>query len=147
MTFERHRKGLKKPGLNPRTEFKNVEFSEEINELEDLSPGMLLKGTATNVTNFGVFVDIGVHQDGLIHISEISETFIKNPYDVISVGDTLTVEVLEVDTELKRIALRRISGGKAPDAKPGQGPKQNNRGSKKNEPAEGFKIGSYLNGD
>ncbi len=139
-------KELKKPGLDPRTSFQNVEFSTEINELEDLNVGMLLKGTATNVTNFGVFVDIGVHQDGLIHISEISDTFIKNPYGVISVGDTLTVEVLEVDTELKRIALRRISGGNAPDTKPGQGPKANTRGnaSKKNEPTSGFKIGSMF---
>lgn len=138
-------KELKKPGLDPRTEFKNVEFSDEINELEDLQLGMLLKGTATNVTNFGVFVDIGVHQDGLIHISEIAETFIKNPYEVIAAGDTLTVEVLEVDVELKRIALRRISGGKAPDVKPGQGPKANARsGPKKNEPTEGFTIGSMF---
>jgi len=138
-------KELKKPGLDPRTEFKNVEFSEEINEIEDLSPGMLLKGTATNVANFGVFVDIGVHQDGLIHISEIADTFIKNPFSVISVGDTLTVEVLEVDAELKRISLRRISGGNAPDSKPGQGPKANARGGvKKDEPAEGFKIGSMF---
>ena len=139
-------KELKKPGLDPRTEFKNVEFSDEINEIEDLSSGMLLTGTATNVTNFGVFVDIGVHQDGLIHISEIADNFIKNPYEVISVGDTLTVEVLEVDAELKRISLRRISGGKAPDSKPGQGPKNNSRGGrdKKPEQTEGFKIGSYL---
>jgi uncharacterized protein len=139
-------KELKKPGLDPRTTFQNVEFSEEINELEDLTEGMVLKGTATNVTNFGVFVDIGVHQDGLIHISEIADTFIKNPYEVLSVGDTLTVEVLEVDTELKRIALRRISGGKAPDVKPGQGPKANNRGPavKKDEPTTGFKIGSMF---
>jgi len=131
---------LKKPGRDPRKEFKSVEFSDKINELEDLSPGLLLTGTVTNVTNFGVFVDIGVHQDGLIHISNLADFFVKNPYDVVQVGDTLQVEVLEVDTELKRIMLRRISGGKAPASARGQGsalrrPRQTD---------QGFKIGSYI---
>lgn len=140
-------KELKKPGLDPRTEFQNVEFSSEINEIEDLQPGMLLQGVATNVANFGVFVDIGVHQDGLIHISEICDTFVKNPYGVIAVGDKLTVEVLEVDAELKRISLRRISGGKAPDSKPGQGPRQKGQGKgggKRQEQSGGFTIGSFF---
>jgi len=136
-------KELRKPGLDPRTEFKNVEFSETINEIEDLATGMVLKGTVTNVANFGVFVDIGVHQDGLIHISQLCDAFIKNPYEIVAVGDTLSVEVLEVDAELKRISLRRISGGKAPDVKPGTA-KQQAGGKKHVNNFDGFKIGSFM---
>lgn len=131
-------KELKKPGLDPRTEFKNVEFSDQINNIEDLEQGMMLKGTVTNVTNFGVFVDIGVHQDGLIHISQLADAFVKNPYGIVSAGDNLTVEVLEVDPELKRISLKRISGGKAPDSSPGA------KVTKKRETFQGFKIGNYM---
>jgi uncharacterized protein len=69
---------------------------------------MVLDGTVTNVTNFGAFVDIGVHQDGLIHISKLSSRFVKNPYEVVAVGDTLKVKVLKIDTELKRISLEAI---------------------------------------
>lgn len=99
---------LKKPGLDPREEFSSVEFSNEINEISDLKEGMILEGTVTNVTNFGAFVDIGVHQDGLIHISKLSKTFVSNPYDVISVGDRVKVSVLSVDAQLKRISLERM---------------------------------------
>ncbi len=101
---------LRKPGRDPRKEFKSVEFSSEINELKDLVAGMVLTGTVTNVTNFGAFVDIGVHQDGLIHISQLSDKFVKSPYDVVSVGDTVTVEVLSVDVERKRIAIKNLTG-------------------------------------
>ncbi len=99
---------LKKPGIDPRKEFKSVEFSSEINDLEDLAEDMILEGNVTNVTNFGAFVDIGVHQDGLIHISKLSGGFVKDPNDVVSVGDTVTVKVLDVDVALKRISLEMV---------------------------------------
>ncbi|MCK4667262.1 RNA-binding transcriptional accessory protein [Candidatus Dependentiae bacterium] len=99
---------LKKPGLDPRTEFKSIEFSAEINEIKDLEEGMILDGTVTNVTNFGAFVNIGVHQDGLIHISKLSQKFVKNPHEIIAVGNIVKVKVLNVDVELKRISLERI---------------------------------------
>lgn len=133
---------LKKPGLDPREQFGNVEFSTAINDLGDLTPGMVITGVVTNVTNFGAFVDIGVHQDGLIHISQLADTFIKNPYEAISVGDTVKVEVLEIEPALKRISLKRLSGGRAPDARPTGGkPRVQHRN---NNVDQGFKIGSYV---
>lgn len=99
---------LKKPGIDPRKEFKSVEFSAEINDLEDLTEDMILVGNVTNVTNFGAFVDIGVHQDGLVHISKLSNSFVKDPNDIVSVGDTVTVKVLDVDVALKRISLEMM---------------------------------------
>ncbi len=99
---------LKKPGIDPRKEFKSVEFSAEINDLEDLAEDMILEGNVTNVTNFGAFVDIGVHQDGLVHISKLSNSFVKDPNDIVSVGDTVTVKVLDVDVALKRISLEMM---------------------------------------
>ncbi|MDR1522897.1 MAG: RNA-binding transcriptional accessory protein [Endomicrobium sp.] len=100
---------LKKPGVDPRQDFSTAEFSDDVNTLEDLREDMVLDGTVTNVTNFGAFIDIGVHQDGLVHISKLSSKFVKNPYEVVSVGDTLKVKVLRVDTELKRISLEVVS--------------------------------------
>ncbi|MCL2390492.1 MAG: RNA-binding transcriptional accessory protein [Endomicrobia bacterium] len=99
---------LKKPGVDPRKDFSTAEFSSDINTLEDLQENMILSGTVTNVTNFGAFVDIGVHQDGLVHISKLSSKFVTNPHEVVSVGETLKVKVLKVDTELKRISLEVI---------------------------------------
>jgi uncharacterized protein len=99
---------LKKPGLDPREEFSNIEFKDEIQHIEDLKNEMVLEGKVTNVTNFGAFVDIGVHQDGLIHISKLSTSFVKDPHDVISVGDRVKVKVIEVDKDRKRISLERI---------------------------------------
>lgn len=101
-------KELKKPGLDPRKEFSSVQFSSRINSLEDLQEGLILTGTVTNVTNFGAFVDIGVHQDGLIHISKLSTRFVRDPYDIVSVGDIVRVKVLGVDIPLKRISLERM---------------------------------------
>ncbi|MFA5117810.1 MAG: Tex family protein [Candidatus Omnitrophota bacterium] len=101
-------KELCKPGLDPRKEFSCVSFNTRINEIDDLSIDMVLEGTVTNVTNFGAFVDIGVHQDGLIHISRLSNTYVKSPYDVVSVGDAVKVKVIAIDKELKRIGLERI---------------------------------------
>ncbi|MDR0724141.1 MAG: RNA-binding transcriptional accessory protein, partial [Endomicrobium sp.] len=99
---------LKKPGIDPRKDFSTAEFSNDVNTIEDLKENMLLDGTVTNVTNFGAFVDIGVHQDGLVHISKLSSQFVKNPHEVVSVGDTLKVKVLKVDSELKRISLEVV---------------------------------------
>ncbi|MCL2485434.1 MAG: RNA-binding transcriptional accessory protein [Endomicrobia bacterium] len=99
---------LKKPGVDPRKDFSGFEFSTEINTLDDLKENMILDGTVTNVTNFGAFVDIGVHQDGLVHISKLSSRFVDNPYQVVSVGETLKVKVLKVDAELKRISLEVV---------------------------------------
>ena len=96
---------LEKPGRDPRPEFRTAQFKEDVHTLEDLSPGMILEGVVTNVANFGAFVDIGVHQDGLVHISALSESFVKDPRDVVRVGQTVKVKVLEVDVARKRIGL------------------------------------------
>ena len=98
---------LEKPGRDPRPEFKTAQFREGVETLKDLEPGMILEGTVTNVTNFGAFVDIGVHQDGLVHISVLSDRFVKDPHEVVKSGDLVKVKVLEVDLERKRIALSR----------------------------------------
>jgi uncharacterized protein len=96
---------LEKPGRDPRPEFKTAAFQEGIEDLKDLTPGMLLEGVVTNVTNFGAFVDIGVHQDGLVHISMMSHKFIKDPRELVKAGDVVKVKVLEVDLQRRRIAL------------------------------------------
>jgi uncharacterized protein len=96
---------LEKPGRDPRPEFKTASFRDGIEELKDLEPGMQLEGVVTNVTNFGAFVDIGVHQDGLVHISALSERFVRDPHQVVKAGDVVKVKVLEVDVPRKRIAL------------------------------------------
>lgn len=96
---------LEKPGRDPRPEFKTAEFKEGVETLADLKIGMTLEGVVTNVTNFGAFVDIGVHQDGLVHISALADKFVSDPHDVVKAGDVVKVKVTEVDTERKRIAL------------------------------------------
>jgi len=96
---------LEKPGRDPRPEFKTAEFKEGIEEIKDLKAGMILEGTVTNVTNFGAFVDIGVHQDGLVHISMLSNKFVKDPHEIVKAGEVVKVKVLEVDEKRKRIAL------------------------------------------
>ncbi|MFT5170237.1 MAG: hypothetical protein ACI9BD_000003 [Candidatus Marinamargulisbacteria bacterium] len=101
-------KELLKPGLDPRAEFSYATFDDAVDDIGDLKEGMALEGVVTNVTNFGAFVDIGVHQDGLIHISKLSHTFVKNPHDVIAVGDRVQVKVVGVDLDLKRIQLARV---------------------------------------
>ncbi len=98
---------LAKPGRDPRSEFKIATFADDVHELEDLREGMILEGAVTNVTRFGAFVDIGVHQDGLVHISELDRQFVQDPSDVVAVGDVVRVKVLEVDLERRRIALSR----------------------------------------
>jgi len=96
---------LTKPWRDPRGDFRTASFAEGVEELGDLKEGMLLEGTVTNVTNFGAFVDIGVHQDGLVHISALSHNFIKDPRDVVKTGETVKVRVLEVDVQRRRISL------------------------------------------
>ena len=101
---------LEKPGRDPRPEFKTAAFQEGVEKIEDLKPGMALEGVVTNVTNFGAFVDIGVHQDGLVHISEMADRFIKDPREVVKAGDVVKVRVKDVDAPRKRIALTMKSG-------------------------------------
>ncbi len=96
---------LHKPGRDPRPEFKTASFREGIEQLGDLQAAMILEGVVTNVTNFGAFIDIGVHQDGLVHISRLSDRFVKDPREVVKTGDVVKVKVLEVDTDRKRISL------------------------------------------
>ncbi len=98
-------KELEKPGRDPRPAFKTAAFQDGVHDLKDLKPGMTLEGVVTNVANFGAFVDIGVHQDGLVHISALSEKYVKDPRDVVKTGDIVKVKVMEVDLARKRIAL------------------------------------------
>ncbi len=122
---------LEKPGRDPRPEFRTATFAEGVNAIADLKPGMVLEGTVTNVAAFGAFVDIGVHQDGLVHVSQLADRFVKNPQDVVKAGDVVKVRVVEVDARRKRIALsmRKDDGGAAApprasgkDARPEQRP-------------------------
>ena len=94
-----------KKGRDPREELPQPVLRSDILSMEDLKPGMILNGTVRNVIDFGAFVDIGVHQDGLVHISQICDRYIKHPTDVLSVGDSVKVKVLDVDTNKKRISL------------------------------------------
>ncbi|MBK1731655.1 Tex family protein [Thiococcus pfennigii] len=105
---------LEKPGRDPRPEFKTAQFLEGVETLADLEPGMVLEGTVTNVTNFGAFVDIGVHQDGLVHISALADRFVKDPHEVVKSGDLVRVKVLEVDEPRRRIALTMRLSDTAP---------------------------------
>jgi uncharacterized protein len=107
---------LEKPGRDPRPSFKTATFAEGVNEISDLTPGMMLEGTVTNVAAFGAFVDIGVHQDGLVHVSQLADRFVKDPHEVVKAGDVVKVRVVEIDAKRKRIALsmRRDDGSSAP---------------------------------
>jgi protein Tex len=119
---------LAKPGRDPREEFSAFAYREDIHELKDLKPGMTCPGIVTNVTNFGAFVDIGVHQDGLVHISRLSNRFVKDPREVVSPGDRVTVRVIEVNLEKNQIALTMKSDTevvrKQPVDKPAQAPQE-----------------------
>jgi protein Tex len=145
---------LEKPGRDPRPAFKAAVFKEGVETLKDLKRGMILEGTVTNVAAFGAFVDIGVHQDGLVHISAMSKTFIKDPREVVKSGDIVKVKVLEVDVDRKRIALTlrlddELGGGKEPRS---QGkPRDNSRASmtsaaprKPQEPSGGGALAEAL---
>jgi len=122
---------LEKPGRDPREEFRYATFKEGIHEIKDLVPGMVLEGVVTNVVNFGAFVDIGVHQDGLVHISQLADRYVDDPKKHVKVGQIVVVRVLEVNEELKRISLSMKSstapspdppGGKVRGRKPAPAP-------------------------
>ena len=115
-------KELEKPGRDPRPEFTTATFKEGVEEISDLRPDMILEGVVTNVAAFGAFVDIGVHQDGLVHISALSNTFVKDPHTVVKAGQVVKVKVLEVDVKRKRIALTMRLSDSAPQ--PGAQPQQ-----------------------
>ncbi|MFN6925311.1 MAG: Tex family protein [Tabrizicola sp.] len=104
---------LEKPGRDPRPSFRTATFTDGVNEITDLRPGMVLEGTVTNVAAFGAFVDIGVHQDGLVHVSQLSDSFVKDPHAVVKAGDVVRVRVVEVDVPRKRIGLSMKSDGGA----------------------------------
>jgi uncharacterized protein len=110
---------LDKPNRDPRPEFKTAAFKDGVQELGDLVPGMQLEGVVTNVANFGAFVDIGVHQDGLVHVSQLADRFVKDPREVVKAGDIVQVRVLEVDASRKRIALTMKRGEVRPPASNG----------------------------
>ena len=101
---------LEKPGRDPRPEFKTAKFQDGVEKITDLKPGMKLQGVVTNVTAFGAFVDVGVHQDGLVHISQLADKFVKDPREVVKAGDIVEVRVMEVDVARKRIGLTMRSG-------------------------------------
>ena len=109
---------LDKPNRDPRPEFKTAAFKDGVQDLRDLVPGMMLEGVVTNVANFGAFVDIGVHQDGLVHVSQLADRFVKDPREVVKAGDIVKVRVVEVDPERKRIALTMKSGEVQKGARP-----------------------------
>ena len=106
-------KELDKPGRDPRPEFKTASFKDGVEELKDLAVGMILEGVVTNVTDFGAFVDIGVHQDGLVHVSALSDRFVKDPHTIVKAGQVVKVKVIEVDLPRKRIALTMRMGDQA----------------------------------
>jgi uncharacterized protein len=112
---------LRKPGRDPRESFEPPKFRDDVMTLQDLKPGMSLEGVVTNVTAFGAFVDVGVHQDGLVHISQLADRFVKDPAEVVQVGDKLQVRVLEVDLERKRISLSARSGERPPAGRAKEG--------------------------
>ncbi len=116
---------LEKPGRDPRPEFRSVQYAEGVETLKDLQPGMELEGVVTNVTHFGAFVDIGVHQDGLVHISQLADRFVSDPHTIVSSGEIVRVRVLEVDETRKRISLTMKSGAASgkPTPPSGQAPK------------------------
>ena len=111
---------LEKPGRDPRPGFKTATFADGVDDIKDLKPGMMLEGTVTNVAAFGAFVDIGVHQDGLVHVSQLADRFVKDPHEVVKAGDVVKVRVVEVDIPRKRVGLsmRRDADGTAPKAAP-----------------------------
>ena len=98
-------KELEKPGRDPRPEFKTATFADGVTEVKDLRPGMILEGVVTNVAAFGAFIDIGVHQDGLVHVSALSDRFVKDPHEIVKAGQVVKVKVLEVDLPRQRISL------------------------------------------
>ncbi|HLR17087.1 MAG TPA: Tex family protein [Alcanivoracaceae bacterium] len=122
---------LEKPGRDPRPEFEVAKFREGVEKISDLKPNMQLEGTVTNVTNFGAFVDVGVGQDGLVHVSALADKFVKNPHDIVNPGDIVKVRVLEVDIERQRISLTMRSD--TPAANDGSQPAKDGKPTRRNE--------------
>lgn len=135
-------KELEKPGRDPRPEFKTAEFKEGVETMEDLKPGMILEGVVTNVTNFGAFVDIGVHQDGLVHISLLSNTYVADPREVVKAGDIVQVKVLEIDLPRKRISLSMKLDEAAGQKIDGKRPTTNKFGKAVEQKSSGPKPGA-----
>ncbi|KQV68199.1 Tex family protein [Rhizobium sp. Root1220] len=138
---------LEKPGRDPRPSFKTATFAEGINEISDLKPGMTLEGTVTNVAAFGAFVDIGVHQDGLVHVSQLAGRFVKDPHEVVKAGDVVKVRVVEVDAKRKRIALSmRKDDGAAVSAPRGEAranPAPRSQGDRRPAPSKPESQGAF----
>jgi uncharacterized protein len=113
-TLEDIRAELARPGRDPRPDFKTPEMGEDVTSVDDLQEGMLLEGRVTNVTDFGAFVDIGVKRDGLVHLSELSNTWVDSPHEVVRVGDIVSTVVLEIDHDRQRIGLsmKAVDGGR-----------------------------------
>ncbi len=141
-------KELEKPGRDPRPEFKTATFKEGVEDLKDLQPGMMLEGVVTNVTNFGAFVDIGVHQDGLVHISALADKFVKDPHAVVKAGDVVKVKVLEVDLQRRRVALTMRMGDQPGQSSAPRGAerplnKAQNRARQSEQPADGAMAAAF----
>jgi uncharacterized protein len=127
---------LRAPGQDPRPPFRVATFKEGLDDLADLKAGMILEGAVTNVATFGAFVDIGVHQDGLVHVSRLADRFVKDPHEVVKTGDIVRVKVLEVDVERKRIALTMRFDRKPPPSTPRQpAPRQPREAARSGPPA------------
>jgi len=138
---------LEKPGRDPRPAFKTATFKEGVNTLNDLHEGMILEGVVTNVANFGAFVDIGVHQDGLVHISALADKFVEDPRDVVRVGQTVKVKVQEVDVARKRIALTmRLNDTAAPARRSERGERSGEEPSRRPLPKQGTRSPSAPQG-
>lgn len=136
---------LEKPGRDPRPSFKTATFTDGVEEMSDLKPGLVLEGTVTNVAAFGAFVDIGVHQDGLVHISQLADRFVKDPHEVVKTGDVVKVTVTEVDIPRKRIGLtmRKDGGASAKEDRNARGPgNQQDRRPPRGGPSGGRKMSS-----
>ena len=111
------REELRRPGRDPRDKFTAPEWRDDVREIGDLKPGMVLEGVVTNVTNFGAFVDLGVHHDGLVHVSELANRFVKDPHEVVKAGQIVSVQVISADAKTRRIALS-MKAAEKPAAKP-----------------------------
>ncbi|MFV0490583.1 MAG: Tex family protein [Pseudorhodobacter sp.] len=135
---------LEKPGRDPRPEFRTASFAEGVEEISDLKPGMMLEGTVTNVAAFGAFVDIGVHQDGLVHVSQLADRFVKDPHEVVKAGDVVKVCVVEIDVSRKRIGLTMRSDGG--EARANAREKNQSRPSKGPAPGNKFSSGPQSGG-
>jgi uncharacterized protein len=138
---------LEKPGRDPRPAFKTATFAEGVDDIKHLKPGMMLEGTVTNVAAFGAFVDIGVHQDGLVHVSQLSDKFVKDPHEVVKAGDVVKVRVVEVDVPRKRIGLsmRREVDAALPRERPNEPQRRNSQRPPQEAARSTGSLGDRLN--